>query len=401
MHRYPRLLSIFLGLSLVAAACGGGGGGGNEGAQGGETKKDPITVGAVFDLSGPTSDVGQPYAQGIKDYVEFKNSKGGLDGHEVKLLSQDYKYQVPQAEQLYSQYVPQGAVAFIGWGTADSEALRQRVNADKIPFISASYSENLADPKQTPYNFFPGPSYSDQMRAVLKYISEQEKGNQTQVAVFYNQSPFGQSPLGDGEAYIKEKGLKIGYKTYAMVTGAPDFVGDLSKAKAEGAKYIIIQNVPSPAAKLLGNIKSQGLQAQVICLNYCGDELLVKLAGDAANGAWGVMPFAPPAAEALQEINGFLGTKGKKLEDNFPPLRYVQGWNTAKVFLEGIEKAAQKGGDIKGPAIKEALETISDFQTGVGPAISFTTERHAGMKQVPLYKVEGGKWTKVSDGLTF
>ena len=399
MHRYSRLLSIFLGLALLTTACGGDDGGGDEGAQGGKTK-DPITIGAVFDLSGPTSDVGQPYAQGIKDYVEFKNSKGGLDGHQINLLSQDYKYQVPQAEQLYSQYVSQGAVAFIGWGTADSEALRGRINSDKLPFISASYSENLADPSQTPYNFFPGPSYSDQMRAVLKYISEKEKGAQTQVAVFFNQSPFGQSPLADGENYIKEKGLKIGYKTYPMVTGAPDFVADLSKAKAQGAKYIIIQNVPSPAAKLLLNMKSQGMQAQVICLNYCGDELLVKLATDAANGAWGVMPFAPPAAEALQEINGFLGTKGKKLEDHFPPLRYVQGWNTAKVFLEGIEKAAQKGDDINGPAIKESLETIKDFQTGVGPPITFTTERHAGMSQVPLYKVEGGQWVKMEDGLT-
>ncbi len=395
MRRFSRTLAILLGLSLLAAACGGGNGGGGAGA-GGEGKED-ITIGAVFDLSGPTSDVGTPYAQGIRDYVEFVNSKGGVEGAKVKLLSQDYAYQVPRAEQLYSQYVGQGAVAVIGWGTADTEALRGRVNADTKPFISASYSENLADPAETPFNFFPGPSYSDQMRVVLKWISEQEDGR-TEVAVFHHDSPFGKSPLEDGKKYIEENNLDIGYQSYAMAAGVADYVPELGRAKGQGAKYIIIQNVPSPASTLIQNIKSQNMDVQVVCLNYCGDELLVRLAGDAAEGVIGAMPFAPPATATtgLEDINEFLSSKNKKLEEQFPPLRYVQGWFTAKVFLEGIGKADQ----LEGEAMKEALETIKDFETGVGPKITFTDKDHSGMDGVALYKVQGGAWTKMTDELT-
>jgi branched-chain amino acid transport system substrate-binding protein len=238
------------------------------------------------------------------------------------------------------------------------------------------------------------------MQSVLKWISEQEKGAQTEVAVFHHDSPFGTSPLEDGKKYIEENKLKIGYKTYAMRAGATDFVPELSQAKSQGAKYIIIQNVPSPASKLLQNIKSQGLQVQTVCLNYCGDELLVRLAGDAAEGVVGSMPFAPPAADSpgLRDINEFLTGKGQKLDDKFPPLRYVQGWFTSKVFLEGVMKAAGEG-EIKGDAIRQSLETIKDFQTDVGPPITFTAEDHSGMDGVPLYKVQGGVWTKLVDEL--
>lgn len=394
MCRFPkRTLAALLGVAMLAAACGGDD---DEGGSGSE----PITIGAVFDLSGPTSDVGVPYAEGIRDYVEYLNGQGGLEGRQVNLLSQDYAYQVPQAESLYTQFAGQGAVAIIGWGTADTEALRGRVNADEKPFISASYSANLADPAETPYNFFPGASYSDQMRVALKWIADQGDDG-AEVAVFHHDSPFGKSPLEDGQSYIEDNELGLGYETYAMAAGATDYIGELSRAKQQGADYVVVQNVPSPAAILLQNIASQELDMQVICLNYCGDELLVRLAGDAAEGVMGVMPFAPPGTvEDLGEISEFLESKGQALDDHFPPLRYVQGWHTARVFLEGIGRAAAENETLEGPAMKEALETIEDYETGVGPAITFTSENHAGMKGAPLYKAEGGAWTKVTDVLT-
>ncbi len=406
MRRMRRTAAILAGIALLGAACGGGddkeSSSGSEGT--GKSGGDPITIGAVFDLSGATADVGTPYAEGIKGYVDFLNKKGGLEGRQINLLSQDYAYKVDQAEQLYSQFSGQGAVAIIGWGTADTEALRGSVNSDMKPFVSASFSENLSDPAETPFNFFPGASYSDQMRIALKWISEQEGGKETQVAVFHSDSPFGKSPIDDGKAYIDEKKLKIGYQSYPMAAGVPDFIGELGRAKSQGAKYIVIQNVPSPAAKLLANIKAQGMGVQVICLNYCGDELLVKLAGDAAEGAVGVMPFGPAAAATagLDEINEHLSSTGKTLDSFFPPLRYVQGWYTAKVFLTGIGKAAAEadGAKLEGEAMKEGLESVKDFETGVGPSITWTADHHAGMDGAPLYKVEGGVWKKLTDVLT-
>ena len=404
MHRFPRKLAVVIaGLALVAGACGGGG----SDTKGGEAAAAaPITIGGIFTLSGPTSDAGAPYAEGVKAYVEYLNGQGGVEGHKVNFPNRDYKYEVPLAESAYQTYYDQGAVGIIGWGTADSEALRARAGADKMPFIGASYAAPLADPKEAPYTFVPGPTYSNQMRMLLKYISEQEQGAQTEVAFFHNKSPFGESPLADGKAYIKDKGLKIGFQSYALVGTATDYVPELTQAKAQGMKYAIVHSTAGPAAKLLQNIASQGLKVTVLGLNYCADELTAKLAGPAAEGMLGINPYVQATGNEpeLEPAAKFLEASGANLADK--PSKWIQGWNTARVYFAGIGNAIKANGFDKfkdrstaGPLILKALEEIKDFKTGVGPDLNFQSEDHSGMKAAPLVKLENGKLVRAQDAL--
>jgi branched-chain amino acid transport system substrate-binding protein len=404
MNRFTRKVAVFACVALLLAA---GGCGSNKktdsGAKGATATKEPVKMGGIFDLSGATKDVGTPYSEGIRDYVDYRNKEGGVEGHQIELSWQDFGYKVDQGTQLYSQYVSQGAVAFMGWGTADTEALRPRVTSDQIPFMSASYAATLSDPKVTPYNFFPGVSYSEQMRIALKYISDQNKGKKVEVAVFHHDSPFGLSPLEDGKKYIADNKLNLGFKNYPMAAGATDFVAQLQQAKAQGAKYVIIQQVPTPAAKLAQNIAAQKLDMQIVCLNWCGDEIYVSLAKEAAEKTIAVMPFAPPSAgdlSGLKEISDYLKAKGADI--NAKGLRYVQGWFTAATMAEGISNALKDAGDkkITGPDIKAGLEKVKDFKTGgVSQPISFSADSHAGLKEAPLYQVQSGKWTKLTEPL--
>jgi branched-chain amino acid transport system substrate-binding protein len=401
MIRFMRRLAVPLCFALVAGVACGDDKKDNEakkGSESGSTTKSEIKVGAIFDLSGATADVGTPFSEGIRDFIEFKNSQGGVDGHKLALTYQDYGYKVPTAEQLYQQFVSQGAKVFMGWGTGDTEALRPRVNADKVPFMSASLAETLTDPKVTPYNFFPAPSYSQQMRIALQYIADQNKGKgKVEVAVFHHDSPFGTSPLDDGKKYITDKKLDLNMKTYPMPATATDYVAQIGQAKAQGAKYVIIQNVAKPAAKLASDIKGQNFAAQVVCLNWCADELFVKLAGPAAEKMIGVMPFAPPVAgtAGIEDINNFL--KAKNTDAATKGLHYVQGWYTMATMAEGIANALKDKADPSGEDIKAGLEKVTDFKTGVSDPITFTAEYHAGMKAAPLYQVEGGAFKKIHD----
>jgi branched-chain amino acid transport system substrate-binding protein len=393
-------MALPLCFALLAGAgvsCGSDKKSSSSSSKGSAATKEDIKVGAIFDLSGPTADIGTPYADGIRDYVDFRNSSGGVDGHKLALSWQDFKYDPTLAGQLYGQYVSEGAKVFMGWGTADTEALRPRVTSDKIPFMSASNAETLTDPAVTPYNFFPGASYSQQMRIVLQYIADKNPGKKVAVAVFHNDSPFGTSPLEDGKKYITDKKLNIDFKAYPMPKGATDYVAQIGQAKAQGAKYIIIQNVPSPAAVLATNLASAKSDAQIVCLNYCGNEIYVKKAGAAAEKTIGVVPFAPPVAglSGLEEINNYLKTKNTDAAAKGQG--YVQGWYTMAVMSEGIKNALAAGGTLDGPAIKAGLEQIKDFKTGVSDPISFSSTFHAGLLSAPLYQVEGGQWKKIED----
>ena len=373
-----------VGALLVPAARGG-------------AAEEPVKLGAIFDQSGPTADAGTPWSEGVRDYVSWHNARPDR-GKTVDLRWQDFGYKPALAEQLYQQFVSDGVVGFIGWGTADTEALRPRANADKIPFMSGSYPETLTAPEQTPYNFVDGTTYSDQLRVTLQWIAKQAAGKHTEVAVFHHDSPFGTSPLEDGRNYIAQHNLDLGYKTSAMPAGATDYIAQLEQAKSQGAAYVVVHNVASPAAKLARNLADGKYGMQMVCLNWCGSELLVKLAGPAAEAVAAVMPFAPPSVDAagMDAMKEYLAGEGKKLEDQ--GVHYVQGWYT----MAAMVTAAVTATEAKGPAIRQQLESSDGVDTGgvsTGP-IRFKPDSHKGMNGARLFKVKGGQWEPLTEALT-
>jgi len=391
--KWSFIVALMVLAGILLSACGGGGGG--------EANTD-IKVGAIFDLTGPTSDVGTPYSEGVRDYVAWLNANGGVDGHKIDLIWADYAYKVDQAEQLYSQYVNEGVVAFQGWGTGDTEALRSKIAADKIPFMSASYSANLTDMEKSPYNFLIGVTYSDQAIIAIQWAIQdwQAAGNSgmPKVAIIHHDSPFGESPVADAQAFAESKG--VGFMHIAMPKGATDYVAELAQIQQFGANYVVIHTVSSPAAVLVKDAKSQGLMDSIkfINMNWCADEGFINLAGDAAEGVYGTIPFTPPSspvpghdapAQWLKEHGSSLDEKG---------VHYVQGWWTMAVMTEGIKRALASGNDVTGESIKNALETIKGFDTGgVTAPITFTPQSHRGSTALRIYTVKDGKWVTVTD----
>lgn len=389
MARTRTTLALVTAALLGTAACGGavtGGGGGGGGDEG------PIRIGVIADLTGSTSDVGTPYNEGMLAYVDWVNSEGGVEGREIEAMSNDYAYEVPQAESLYKRYVSQGAVAIQGWGTGDSEALRGEVASDELPFMSASYAEVLTDPQESPYNFVVAATYSDQMRVALDWVDETEGGESTEVAVFHHDSPFGTAPVADGESWIDDEGYDIGFESYPMPDTA-NFVGLLNQARQQGAKYIVIQNVSSPAAQVAKDIAAQGLDMRIICLNWCADELFIETAGaEAAEGHIMVQPFAPPSASrpGHEAVASYLESQGSSLDE--AGLHYVQGWYTMHVMAQGISQVIQNGDEVTGPNIKAALEGL-EVDTGgvVGTgAVGFSADSHRGSAGTGVYEVRDG-----------
>ena len=361
----------------------------------------PIKIGAIFDLTGPTADIGVDGAAGVRDFVDYLNSQGGIDGRSVELLSDDYGYRIDSATALYTQFVEEGAVVFLGWGTGDTEALRTRVARDEVPFISASYSAKLADPSVTPYNFLAGPTYSDQLTILLKYMLDQWQadGNTDlpKVAIFHDDSPFGASPLPAAEAFQAVTGVE--FMAIPMPRGVDDFTPQLTTAQEFGATHIAIQNVPSPAAQLLQDKAALEMgDVPVFCLNYCANEQLVRLADAAAEDVIGAIPFTPLSTDVpgMADIREYAAAHDIDLASK--SATYVQGWWFAKIMAEAIRRTLDAGDALTGANIKTALESMDNWETGGMTApITFTADDHRGQRAVRLYQVQDGVWEQLTD----
>jgi len=415
-QRRIAIIGLLMALALLLAACGGqapatGGGAPATGATapagepaggGAAASGEPIKIGAIFDLTGATGDVGTPYSQGQIAYIEWRNANGGVNGRPLQLFSQDYAYEVPKAEELYTQFVTQdGVVAFSGWGTGDTEALKGKIAEDKIPFISASYSAALANPAETPYNFIVAPTYSDQLIIGMKWALEdwKAKGNSDapKFAYLVNDSPFGRSPLADGTAFAQANGVETPLEVPSP-RGATDLTPQLTQIKDFGANYVFLQNVSSPAALALKNAKSLGLDIQFVCLNWCANELLIKLAGADAEGVVGTIPFSPAGDGAKVALDY---AKEKGIDYGGADSTFVQGWTAMSILVAGIEKTLADGKELTGENIKATLETMGAIDTGgVTQPIVFSSTDHAGSKALRIFRVENGAWVPITDFIT-
>jgi branched-chain amino acid transport system substrate-binding protein len=357
-----------------------------------------IKIGGIFDLTGATSDVGINYANGIRDYVEYINSKGGIGGKQVELIYEDYAYNIPRAEELYGRLVKENkVVAILGWGTGDTEALRPKVAADKIPFMSASYAESLADINQAPYNFLIGVSYSDQMRIALRYIADNwtDTSRKPRVVFLYNDSAFGKSPIQDGKDYAAAHGIELLTDQIVALT-AQDATEQLKAIEAEGgADYGIIQQTANATATIVRSAQQMGLKTRFIALNWGTDEKSIALAGQAGEGMLGTSPFAFPYEDVpgMVALRAALQTANKdttKLD-----IRYVQGWTSAQVLLAAVEKA---GANPTGPSVRQALETLTNYDTGgITASLTFSSSNHKGALALKIYQVKNGQWEPISD----
>src|SRR5437016_14340452 len=107
----PMTIKTLLSTASLALLLGAGAGTGTAQAQ--------IALGHLVDYSGPTSDVGTPFAQGVVDTYAWINKNGGINGTKVNLDTVDYGYQVPRAIAQYKKWSGTDKVAAIlGWGTA-------------------------------------------------------------------------------------------------------------------------------------------------------------------------------------------------------------------------------------------------------------------------------------------
>ena len=362
-----------------------------------------IKIGGLFDITGGTGSVGTPYAEGVRDYVRYLNDeKGGINGVKIELLDVDYAYKISQALAAYKKFKIEKVVAIQGWGTGDTEAMSPLIKKDKIPYFSASYSEHLTDPKVTPYNFMVGTTYADQARVALKFIKDTwiDKSRNPRVAFIYNDTGFGRSPFftvkfqGHGFPGAKDYAKEIGVDLVAKpIIGlrALDVTPQLLNMKKADPDFAICQET-SVMATILKDAKKLNLRTKFFALNWAMSGNIRDLAGEAAEGCYWTNPFC------IWEDDDAGVKQAKMISEKYHPgkvqiVNYFQGFTAMKVMAEAISRVK---GEVTGPAIKAALEGMTDFDTGgLTVPISFSNKSHKGSMGLRIYQIQKGKFVPV------
>ncbi len=365
---------------------------------------EPIKIGGIFDITGPTAAEGKDYAQAAKDAARYINENGGVNGRKIQLIASDYAYKILEAENLYKQYKEVDKVFVIqGWRTGDTNALKGQINKDHIVYISASYDSNLDDPSEAPYNFYVGTSYSDAIRLAMKFVKDTftemfpDAGDRApRVVLIYPDHPYGKAPIPAGKAMAKELGIEVGPDEIVALR-AIDATSQLLHMKEFDPDWAWTGGTTPSTSVIVKDAAKLGLRTKFISNVWGFDENILKLAGDAGNERiYGMAPFAF-WGEDVPGMKAAMEAAKKTNSDASYSVRYIQGWTAMMVMWEGL-KRADKAGELNGPGLKNALETLREFDTGgLTSPITFTPTDHRPNTSLRIFKMSSNKLVPVTN----
>lgn len=361
-----------------------------------------VKIGALNDMTGATSDVGKDYALGIAEAIHYANDNGGINGKPIKLYQFDYGYRIPEALTKYKLFKRLKCVSVLGWGTGDTEALSPTVTKEKMPYVSASYSAHLTNPKKTPYNLFAATDYSSNARAALtawfdkKWPKNPAYGKRKprfQCAYMFA-SPYSSAPIKAIKDQAKLLGFDIGPDQDVSLF-AIDTKSQVLAMKKFKPDVVWHGNTVMSVAATLRDAYSLGLKADHIIDNWGFDENLPRLAGKASEGAMGVgvCAFYGEKTPLMAKVLAY----GKKYNPGIPAAKRsvhtIQAWANTLVLWEALKRADKAGGLSGENILKKGFETMRKFDLGLGGApVTYTATDHRISGKVPIYEVANGKF---------
>jgi branched-chain amino acid transport system substrate-binding protein len=329
------LASVFAGALVAGAAF----------AQSGA----PIKLADVAELSGGGATVGTNWKNGIDLAVEEINAKGGVLGRKLEVTHADSQSNPGVARAQVQKALDGEPYVLLGPGYSGSVKVTAPLAAEAG--ITQIMGGEAAELTQAGNKFLFRTSFGQQssMPKVAKYINDELKAKS--VAVVWVNNDFGR---GGRDVITKEFG-RYGIKVAADVSteaGQADFAADVSKIKAAAPDAVFIYLNEEESARILKELKRQGVTAPLMGETTLVGQKVIELAGDAANGARGHVGLTTDAPVDL--IKAFREKFVKKYN-------YVPDHNGIKGYLAiyMIKATTEKMGKVDSKAFAGTLHGLT------------------------------------------
>jgi branched-chain amino acid transport system substrate-binding protein len=369
--------------------------------------KGEIVIGVQCDRTGPTQIVGTVLCPGFHDYIALVNSKGGVEGYQIKALEIDHEYKVPPGIEAYERHKKEGAVTMAVYGTPHIYAMAAKLTEDRIPGTSPGFgSAAAADGIRYPYIFPIAATYWSQGTAAVDFVKKQLGGSLKgkKIAFIFYDNPAGREPIEVLEDLATREGFQL--KTFAVPPPGVEMGAQvLDIAQRFRADFVIGHLFGGAPSVSLKEFKRVGypLRKFVSFVWGAGEANIEGAGGFGAAEGYYVMQFAGVGSDypVLNEIREMYKKQGKPApKEMASTVFYNRGVLIAALHVEAIRNAvkAKGGGKITGEDAKKGFEKISNFTLGgLVPPLKITNTDHEGGGLVQIWQVKDGKFVKVTD----
>jgi ABC-type branched-subunit amino acid transport system substrate-binding protein len=203
-----------------------------------------VLLGGTVPLTGEAAAFGTVGA-GARAYFDYVNARGGVHGRKIEYRTYDDAYNPVQTVQLTRKLVEQDRVlaVFNSLGTANNLAIRDYLNAQKVPQLFAGDGSRAIGTGQARYPWTMGflMSYRGEGDVYGKTLVRTKP--RSRVAVLHENTELGRDMLAGLTRAIAGKGPRIVAKESYELTSA-DVTSQIARLKSSGADTLMLFATP-------------------------------------------------------------------------------------------------------------------------------------------------------------
>jgi branched-chain amino acid transport system substrate-binding protein len=351
--------------------------------------KEPILVGYLPALTGPSSSTGIGINRGVQLAVQEINAAGGIDGRQIELIVRDTQSDPTKAVNGAAELSRSQKVSAVVGPVNSGESLAvvpllARVNT---PQVHPCWVDSLTDPKKYPMCFRNAPTNQQIGGAANRYVVDVLK--RKKVAVISDTTGYGTASVNAYVPMLKTQGADVVYQGNVDAAN-PELKAELLRMQSAGAEAIMPWSVNAGFLSRIINTRGQmGWDVPIVGQTTLGSgqtrDLLEKPEYWAKVYPNNFRPVCYAAGGKLPERTlAFLDRlKSAKIDVSDTLLWWIAvGYDTPRMIGE-----AMKSSGIERERIVAYLNKLKGYP-GVFGDITFTPDEHNGYPDDEVVMVE-------------
>jgi branched-chain amino acid transport system substrate-binding protein len=351
--------------------------------------KEPIMIGYLPALTGPSSSTGIGINRGIQLAVQLINAAGGIDGRQIELIVRDTQSEPTKAVNGAAELIHAHKVSVVlgPVNSGESLAVVPLLARANTPQIHPCWVDSLTDPKKYPMCFRNASTNQQIGAAANRYVVDVLKCKK--VAVISDTTGYGTASVNAYVPMLKAKNAEIVYQGNIDASN-PDLTAEILRMRSAGAEAIMPWSVnPGFLSRIINTRGQMQWDVPIVGQTTLGSGQTHALLEKPEYWAK-VYPnnFRPVCYDADGKLTdrtaAFLDRlKSAKIELGDTLLWWVAvGYDSPNMIAQAVENAGAEPEQIVG-----YLNKLNDYP-GVFGDISFTPERHDGYPDEGIVMVE-------------
>jgi branched-chain amino acid transport system substrate-binding protein len=351
--------------------------------------KEPIRMGYLPALTGPSSSTGIGINRGTELAVKEINAAGGIGGRQIELIVRDTQSEPTKAVNGAAElaHAEKVSVVFGPLNSGESLAVVPLLARANMPQVHPCWVDSLTDPKKYPMCFRNAPTNQQIGAAANRYVVEVLK--KKKVAVISDTSGYGTASVAAYVPMLKAIGAEVVYQGNVDAAN-PDVTPEILRMRNAGAEAIMPWSVNAGFLSRIINTRGQmNWDVPIVGQTTLGSGQTSALLEKPEYWAK-VYPnnFRPVCFNADGKLSdrtsGFLERlKSAKVEFSDTLLWWVAvGYDSPYMIAEAMKRVGTEPEKIVG-----YLNQLKHFP-GVYGDIAFTSEQHNGYPDEEVVMVE-------------